>query len=75
MGTSTREARYSSALSGELIEKWIWHNQLCYQTIRASATNLIVVESKAIAETERNLFKTVWNIANPTVFKSAKIKS
>ncbi|MBI4065992.1 hypothetical protein HY412_02260 [Candidatus Kaiserbacteria bacterium] len=60
IGTSAREARYSPALSGELVEKWMWRNQLCYQTIRASATNLIVVESKAIAEMERNLFKTVW---------------
>lgn len=67
IGTPAREVRYTKALSGELVEKWMWRNQLCYQTIRASATNLIVAESKAIAEIERNLFKTVWDTLSSTV--------
>jgi hypothetical protein len=68
IGTSAREARYSAVLSCELVEKWIWRDQLCYQTIRASATNLIVVESKAIADIERNIFKTVWDTLSPVTY-------
>lgn len=41
-------------------EKWIWKNQVCYLTIREHATNMIVIESKDLAEIERFDFWTLW---------------
>lgn len=41
-------------------EKWIWKNQVCYLTIRENATNMIVIESKDLAEIERFDFWTLW---------------
>ena len=42
-------------------EKWIWRDQICYQTLRENASNLIVVESKALADLERFDFENIWN--------------
>lgn len=41
-------------------EKWIWKNQVCYLTIRENATNMIVIESKDLAEIERFDFWRIW---------------
>jgi len=41
-------------------EKWIWKNQVCYLSIRENATNMIVIESKDLAEIERFDFWTLW---------------
>ena len=41
-------------------EKWVWHNQVCYLTIRENATNMIVIESKDLADIERFDFWTIW---------------
>lgn len=41
-------------------EKWIWRDQICYLTIRENATNMIVIESKALAEIERFDFESIW---------------
>jgi len=42
-------------------EKWIWKNQVCFLTIRENATNMIVIESKDLAEIERFDFWRIWN--------------
>lgn len=41
-------------------EKWVWKNQVCFLTIRENATNMIVIESKDLAEIERFDFWTLW---------------
>ncbi len=41
-------------------EKWVWRDQICYLTIRENATNMIVIESKELAEIERFDFWTLW---------------
>lgn len=41
-------------------EKWVWKNQVCYLTIRENATNMIVLESKDLADLERFDFWTIW---------------
>lgn len=41
-------------------EKWIWRNTISYLTISENATNLITVESAALAELERAAFFAVW---------------
>lgn len=65
IGTPAREARYLKGQSDESVEKWIWRDQLCYQMIRAAASNLIMIESKAISKVERRLFDTVWDTLSP----------
>jgi len=41
-------------------EKWVWKNQVCYLSIRENATNMIVIESKDLAEIERFDFWRIW---------------
>ncbi len=41
-------------------EKWVWKNQVCYLSIRENATNMIVIESKDLAEIERFDFWRLW---------------
>ncbi len=60
LGSPSRKPRYSADLSGEIVEKWIWRNQVCFQTLREQATNLVVMESDAIADLERRTFNKVW---------------
>jgi len=43
-----------------LAEKWIWADQVCYLTIKDNATNMIVLESKELAEIERFDFAQIW---------------
>lgn len=44
-------------------EKWVWKNQVCFLTIRENATNMIVIESKDLAEIERFDFWTLWKLS------------
>lgn len=60
IGSPVRESLYSSSLRAEPIEKWVWNNQVCYQTVRERDTNLVVIESPAVAELERQLFESIW---------------
>lgn len=41
-------------------EKWVWQDQICYLTIKDNATNLVVIESKELAEIERFDFAQTW---------------
>ena len=42
------------------VEKWIWHDMVCYLTIRENATNLIVIRSEQLAALERFNFEKAW---------------
>lgn len=42
-------------------EKWIWRDQICYLSIDENATNMIVVQSKKLADLERFNFEQLWN--------------
>lgn len=64
IGSAVREPRYSSYLKGEPVEKWIWRDQVCYQTIRDKSTNLVVIESSAVAVTDRSLFEAMWKLSS-----------
>ena len=44
-----------------MAEKWVWGNQICFLTIKENATNLIVIESEALAEIERFDFWKIWS--------------
>lgn len=41
-------------------EKWVWQDQICYLTIQKNATNLVMIESNALAEIERFDFAQIW---------------
>lgn len=41
-------------------EKWVWQDQVCHLTIKDNATNLVVIESKELAEIERFDFAQIW---------------
>lgn len=60
IGSSAREPRFSSFLNAEPVEKWIWRDQICFQTIREKATNLVIMESSSISKLERDLFESLW---------------
>ena len=42
-------------------DKWVWRDQVCYLTIRENATNMIVLQSKSLADLERADFWSIWN--------------
>ena len=43
------------------LEKWIWRDQVGYLSIRGNATNMIVLQSKDLAELDRFNFWNTWN--------------
>jgi len=43
------------------VDKWIWRDEICFQTLRENATNLIVIKSVDLAAIERFNFYRVWN--------------
>lgn len=57
-----KNIRYKTSLLswGGGSEKWVWRNQVCYQTLRENASNLIVIESKTLADLERFDFEMIW---------------
>jgi len=61
IGVGNVEYRYDKSWDKGGGEMWIWKNEACYLTIRESATNMIVVESKEIADMERYNFYKAWN--------------
>jgi len=42
-------------------EKWIWRDQICYLSIDENATNMIVIQSKKLADLERFNFEQLWD--------------
>lgn len=42
-------------------ELWIWNDEVCFQTLRENATNLIVIKSADLAAVERFNFYNIWN--------------
>lgn len=46
-------------------ELWIWNDEVCYQTLRENATNLIVIKSADLAAIERFNFYQIWNQLEP----------
>lgn len=41
-------------------EMWIWNDQIVYLTIKENVTNMIVVQSEALAAIERYNFRNAW---------------
>lgn len=63
IGSVKREYRFIKNGWDSNAEKWIWRNQICYLTATANSVNMIVVESKDLAELERCGFWNVWENA------------
>lgn len=60
------EYRFAKAGWGAEVEKWIWKDTVAYLTISGASTNLIVIESAAIAALERFNFEQAWKGLKPT---------
>ena len=43
------------------VDKWIWRDEVCILTMRANATNMIVIKSADYAELEKFDFYKIWN--------------
>ena len=63
VGWSITEYRYTTRPFATKVEKWIWRDEVCYQTIQGSATNMIVIKSKELAEFSRRQFYEIWDKA------------
>jgi len=61
VGWSISEYRHTSQSLSKNVEQWIWRDEVCYQTIQGSKTNLIVIKSKELAEFSRKQFIEIWN--------------
>ncbi len=68
VGWSITEYRYSSQPFSKNVEQWIWRDEVCYQTIQGSSTNMIVLKSKPLADFSRKQFLEIWEGAG-TVLK------
>lgn len=55
------EWRFMNEDWGSNAELWIWKDEICYQTLRQNATNLIVIKSADLAAIERFNFYSIWN--------------
>lgn len=55
------EWRFMKEDWGTNAELWIWNDEVCYQTLRQNATNLIVIKSADLAAIERFNFYNIWN--------------
>lgn len=55
------EWRFMKEDWGSNAELWIWKDELCYQTLRQNATNLIVIKSADLVAIERFNFYQIWD--------------
>ena len=60
IGREHTEVKFNPHGFDKNAEKWIWNNQICYLTIRGNATNMIVLESKELADLEKANFNQIW---------------
>lgn len=60
VGWSISEYKYTSQPFAKRVEQWIWRDEVCYQTIQGSATNMIVIKSKELAEFSKKQFMEIW---------------
>ncbi len=42
-------------------EMWVWNDQIVYLTVKENATNMIVIQSEALAAIERYNFRKAWD--------------
>ena len=63
IGRKTNKYKWFKGAWKANAEKWIWKDQVCYLSIRENATNMIVIESKDLAEIERFDFWNLWKKA------------
>lgn len=61
VGRPMTKWRYLGEGWGGNAEKWIWRDEICFLTIRENATNMVVMESKALAELEKFDFWRIWH--------------
>ncbi len=54
------EYRFSDSWWHTDAEKWLWGDSISYLTINENATNLIVIESRSLAEIEYFNFRQIW---------------
>ncbi|TSC65456.1 MAG: TrmB family transcriptional regulator [Candidatus Berkelbacteria bacterium Gr01-1014_85] len=59
------EYRFTDSWWHTNAEKWLWKDSVSYLTINENATNLIVLESKALAEIEYYNFRQIWHQLKP----------
>lgn len=55
-----REYRFDDNWWRTDAEMWIWNDQIVYLTLKENATNMIVVQSEALAAIERYNFRNAW---------------
>jgi len=59
------EWRFSKEHWHKSSELWLWKDEVCYQTLRQNATNMIVIKSADLAAIERFNFYQIWNKLEP----------
>lgn len=60
LASHNREYRFTDSWWHTKGEMWVWNNQIVYLTLKENATNLIVIESDALAAIERFNFRNTW---------------
>lgn len=63
IGSEKRKYRFVKNGWQSNAEKWIWRNQICYLTVSSGSANMIVMDSKELAELERCGFWNSWESA------------
>jgi sugar-specific transcriptional regulator TrmB len=61
LASPLRQYRFTSEWWLSSAEMWVWNNQIVYLTLKENATNMIVIESDALAAIERFNFRNVWS--------------
>ena len=61
IGVANVEYRADDLWNRDGAEMWVWKNEVCFLSIRESATNMIVIESEDVAAMERYNFHKAWN--------------
>ncbi len=55
------KCKYAKDAWSSNVDKWIWRDEVCILTMRANATNMIVIKSADYAELEKFDFYKIWN--------------
>lgn len=61
IGKPSTEVRFMPGDWQSQAEKWIWRDQICFLSIDANATNMIVMQSEKLAQLEKFNFYNIWN--------------
>ncbi len=60
VGWSVTEFHYTPEPLTTNVHQWVWRDQVCYQTIQAGSSNMIVLQSAQLANFTRKQFLRIW---------------